>query len=463
MRGPYVCRNPCPVPQESSTEDRLPKNCSLLKCSIRWASCRPNSEQKSTESVNSWHARDFPFKIDPFLCRSIIQEDRLYYLKRNSPRRMFGLSLLLLLVMALTVVACSDSSTEEAATAVPAATETPVPAPSDPTEVSQQAPTPTEEPADMPAPTVEATETPAPADTPIPTAAPTEEPTATPEPVAQTYPLEIMDMMGRPVTISSMPMRIVSVSPTATELLYAAGGTAVARDTGSIYPVEVLDLPEIGGAYQPSFEAIAAQRPDLILVEALTQARFLEPLSQFGAPVVAVRATSLVDITAGINLLGQILEQDEMAEQAAQEIAARVSSATEGLSGGKSALILISDADRNLYVAKPQSYPGAIASMVKLSNPAADLPDSGTFPGFAIVSAEQLLAMDPDFLFTITPAPEPAPRLSAMLPRIPGFANLRAIRSGQMHEIDHVILLRNQGPRIAEAVEAMAELVGGAP
>ena len=386
----------------------------------------------------------------------------MHYLKSISLGRIWGLSLVLLFAMILALVACSDSPTQEAATAVPAATETPAPAPSDPTE-APEAPAPTEEPADTPVPTEEAGEAPAPTDTPVPTSVPTVEATATPEPVAESYPLEIMDMMGRPVTIPSSPARIVSVSPTATEMLYAAGGSAIARDTGSIFPSEVLDLPEIGGAYQPSFEAIAAQRPDLILVEALTQARFLEPLSQFGAPVVAVRATSLDDIIAGIKLLGQIVDQNDTAEQAAQEIAARVSAATEELDGGKSALILISDADRNLYVAKPQSYPGAIASMVKLSNPAADLPDSGTFPGFAVVSAEQLLTLDPDFLFTITPAPEPAPRLSAMLPRIPGFANLRAIGSGQMHEIDHVIFLRNQGPRIAEAVEAMAELVGGSP
>ena len=268
-------------------------------------------------------------------------------------------------------------------------------------------------------------------------------------------------MMGRPVTISAEPARIVSISPTATEMLYIAGGKAVARDSSSTFPAEVSDLPEVGGAYSPSFEAIAAQRADLILIEALSQARFLEPLMQFGAPVVAVRAASPDDITTGIRLIGRIIEREEQAEQAVQEIAARIESSIEGVSGGESALILISDADRNLYAAKPESYPGAIASMFGLSNPAADLPDSGAFPGFALVSGEQLFAMNPDYLFTITPAPEPAPRLSATLPRIPGFSNLRAIGSGRIHELDHVIFLRNQGPRIAEAVEAMAELVGG--
>ena len=246
-------------------------------------------------------------------------------------------------------------------------------------------------------------------------------------------------------------------------MLYVAGGTAVARDSSSTFPAEVVNLPELGGAYSPSFESIAVQGSDLILIEALTQARLLGPLSQLGVPVVAVRATSLDDVTKGIRLIGQIIESNEIAEQAAQDISARVSLSVDGLRHGKSALILISDADRNLYAAKSQSYPGAIASILQLSNPAIALPDSGTFPGFARISAEQILTMDPDFVFTITPAPEPVPRLSTTLPHIPGFSNLRAITSGQMHEIDHVIFLRNPGPRIAEAVEAMAEFVGVSP
>ena len=277
------------------------------------------------------------------------------------------------------------------------------------------------------------------------------------------YPMAVTDMMGRTVEIATKPARIVSISPTATETLYVAGGAAVARDTSSTFPTEVLGLPELGGAYSPSFEAIAAQRPDLILIETLTQARFVEPLSQLGAPVVAVRATSLDDVTASVELVGQVIGNGEAAEEASKDISARVSQAVEDLSAGQSALILISDADRNLYAAKPQSYPGAIASIAQLSNPAAELPDSGPFPGFAIISAEQIIGMNPDYVFTITPAPEPAPRLSAMLPRIPGLAALEAVSSGRMHELDLAIFLRNQGPRIAEAVEAMAALVGGSP
>ena len=332
------------------------------------------------------------------------------------------MAILLTVSLALMLSACSDSESESDVNVQPAQTST-------------------------------ATESPA---------VSTEQPATTTGANPGPYPMEVMDMLGRTVEILAKPTRIVSISPTATELLYVAGGMAIARDSSSSFPAEVANLPELGGAYSPSFEAIAAQRADLILVEALTQGRFMEPLSQLGAPVVAVRATSLDDVTNGIRLIGQIIENDAIAEQATRDISKRIEASIGGLTQGKSALILISDADRNLYAAKPQSYPGAIASMVQLSNPAAELADSGTFPGFAGITAEQILTMEPDYLFAITPAPEPAPRLSVVLPVIPGFSNLQAISSGQLHELDHLIFLRNPGPRIVDAVEAMADLVGDA-
>ena len=84
------------------------------------------------------------------------------------------------------------------------------------------------------------------------------------QPAAETsaYPLAVTDMLGRPVEIPVAPQRIVTISPAGTEMLYAVGGTAVARDSSSRYPAAVTELPAVGGAYAPSMEAIAAQQPD---------------------------------------------------------------------------------------------------------------------------------------------------------------------------------------------------------
>ena len=87
-----------------------------------------------------------------------------------------------------------------------------------------------------PAPGQAHTDTPVHTTGPVPTLSPTLEPTSTPELVQGNYPLEITDVLGRPVAIPARPARIVSISPTTTEMLYIAGVTAVARDSSSTFP-----------------------------------------------------------------------------------------------------------------------------------------------------------------------------------------------------------------------------------
>jgi iron complex transport system substrate-binding protein len=284
-------------------------------------------------------------------------------------------------------------------------------------------------------------------------------PTATPTPSGSTYPLTVTDALGRSVQITEKPVRIVTTSPTAIETLYRAGGTAVGRDSSSKYPPEVLTLPTVGSAYNLSTEAVASLNPDLILVEALTHASVMSSLEKIGVPVIAVRAASLNDIVEGLTLVGKVIDKNEAAAQAITDIQERIEAAQGNSTAGKTVLILISDAQRNIYAAKPESYPGTVAALLGLGNPASGLPDSGTYPGFALFTAEKALTSNPDVVFTITPAPPPAPRLSAVLPQTPGFNQMAAVKAGKVVELDPMLFLQAQGPRIADAVEELLRLV----
>jgi ABC-type Fe3+-hydroxamate transport system substrate-binding protein len=122
-------------------------------------------------------------------------------------------------------------------------------------------------------------------------------------------------------------------------------------------------------------------------------------------------------------------------------------------------LLLISDQDRNLYAARPESYTGLIADTLGLVNEAAGLPDSGPYPGFALMSIEAILTANPDVIVTITPAPAPAPRLSDSIRQIPPFAGLTAIRGGNVIEADVTLFLQSPGPRIVEAVEFLKDAI----
>ena len=311
----------------------------------------------------------------------------------------------------------------------------------------------------------------APIDTPAPTVVPTPAPTATPEPPTATpehdhmpdveYPLTVTDMLGRPVTIPEAPQRIASISPTTTEFLYAVGGSAVVRDSSSRYPAEVNQLPDVGPSYTPSMELIAEQNPDLILFEGLTQGRHAQALAQIGVPVVGLRVTSLQDVYDGIELVGQIVNQQDAAHDLTHDIEERIEAATASVPEGATALILISDEEQNLYAAKPTSYTGAIAQELGFVNPASDMADGQRFPGFALLPPEQLAIINPDYIFTITPAPPPAPRFADIFVANPMTGFLTAVQAGNVHELDATLFIQAPGPRFVDAVEMMTELIGG--
>ena len=280
--------------------------------------------------------------------------------------------------------------------------------------------------------------------------------TDTPTTTYTTYPLTVTDILDRTVTLNQKPSRIVTIHPTATETLYRVGGIAIGRDTASKYPPEAQSLPTIGGSYNPSVEAVVALNPDLIILEALSQAMLLPTFENLGVPVITVRAASLDDIKQGLTLVGQVIDTNEAAAQAITQIESRIEAAKKTTRTGRSVLIIIADADRNIYAAKPNSYPGTLLALLGQINLAEGLPDSGPYPGFASYMGEQALTSNPDAVFAISPAPPPAPKLSDMLPQVPGFNNMAVVKAGKVKELDPALFLQAQGPRIADAVEQLA-------
>ena len=269
--------------------------------------------------------------------------------------------------------------------------------------------------------------------------------------------IAVTDALGQEIIFENPPEKIATISPTATEMLYAAGGTAILRDRASNFPREARSLPDVGSAYEPSIETIVRSQPDLILIEALTQARFAGIFAESGLKVVAIKAESIDDVVGNISMIGKIIGKETVAEKAVSDIQDRL--ALIEAEYNRSVLLLISDQDRNLYAARPESYTGLIADTLGLVNKAAGLPDSGPYPGFALMSIEAILTANPDVIVTITPAPAPAPRLSDSIRQIPPFAGLTAIRGSNVIEADVTLFLQSPGPRIVEAVEFLKDAI----
>ena len=180
---------------------------------------------------------------------------------------------------------------------------------------------------------------------------------------ATSYPVNLTDMLNQNIVISNLPERIISISPTATEMIYKLEKKIIARDSSSKFPEEILDLPTVGSAYTPNIEMIIQKEPDLLVIEALTQARFMKDLARLNVPILAVRATSLNDVTQSMKILGSALDVQEKSDEVISDINTKIDLLKKNVDQSQDIIILISDADRNIYAAKPESYAGAVAKI----------------------------------------------------------------------------------------------------
>ena len=136
-------------------------------------------------------------------------------------------------------------------------------------------------------------------------------------------PVCIEDDTGQKVCRKSLPERIVSLSPGATELVFAAGaGPRVAGvDAHSDYPEEVANLPRVGGYPDTSVEAIVALKPDFIVAWAGgNKPQLTSVLESFGIPLFYIDPQSFSDVSSAIGRLGILFGTEGQASKAASEV-----------------------------------------------------------------------------------------------------------------------------------------------
>lgn len=305
------------------------------------------------------------------------------------------------------------------------------------------------------------------ADSPASTSSAKTTSTATAQATTASSAIRVTDRFGRNVEIPATPKRIVALSPTGVELVYALGGTVVGRSTTATFPASAASATDIGPSYQPNVEAILALNPDLVIGDAFvhSQPQLRTSIEGLRVPVIFAGGQQAKDIDESINLVGTVLGAKERAAALIKEIEdARVAAEAKiKAAGAVNAVVLIADRDQTLYGATKDGYAGVILAQVGITNAVADQPQAAAFPGYSAVPTEVLLRANPAYIFTITPAPAPAPRLSTLIPQIPPLRGLAAVQQNKVIELDTPTFLEAPGPRIAVAYETLANIVTGQP
>lgn len=298
-------------------------------------------------------------------------------------------------------------------------------------------------------------------------AAATEAPPATPE-TSTAAPTEaaagsvtVRDLLGREITLEAPPAKIVTLSPSAIEILYAIGAEAIGRSTTAAHPEGVEALEDIGFSYAPSMESVLALRPDLVVADASGQAHLLDAIA--GAlgdvPVVFVGAQGYDDVAASMLLLGELLGREAEADAAVAEMEAAKTEAAAAAEGQAPPQVLIlTGAPDDFFVALTDSWPGSMVEILGGVNVAAGQPAAGPFPGYTQLSLEAILQAEPDVILAITAGP-PGVTIAQGILGETAYANLPAVANGRVHEIDIEVYLQAPGPRAADGLRELAALL----
>jgi cobalamin transport system substrate-binding protein len=252
------------------------------------------------------------------------------------------------------------------------------------------------------------------------------------------------------VELQQQPRRIVSLSPTATEMLFAiqAGGQVVAVDGNSNYPAQApkTDL----SAYQPNIEAIAGYKPDLV-VYSDDPGDLGTGLGKLAVPALQQPAArSLDDTYAQIDQLGRATGHTDEAGRLTAAMRAEVERIV-GSSRPERPLTYYHELDKNLYTATSKTFIGQLYGQLGLRNIADAADKEGS--GYPQLSAEYIVEADPDLIFLADTrcCGQSARTVAARA----GWDEVKAVKDKATVELDDDVASR-WGPRVVDFLKIVS-------
>jgi iron complex transport system substrate-binding protein len=264
------------------------------------------------------------------------------------------------------------------------------------------------------------------------------------------FPVTLTAANGK-VTIPERPDRIISLSPTSTESLFAigAGRQVVAVDDQSDYP-PTAPKTKLSG-YTPNAEAIAGYRPDLVVLSG-NENNIIGALGKLGIPVLLhPAADDLEGAYRQIEQLGLATGHRRDAGGLVTRLKARIGALVKSTQVSRRPVFVYHELSPDGYSATSKTFIGRVYGLFGLRNVADKADSAGS--GYPQLSAEYLVAADPDLIVLADTlcCEQTADSVAAR----PGWDGIAAVRNGAVVEVDDSLASR-WGPRIVEFVRAVA-------
>ncbi len=278
---------------------------------------------------------------------------------------------------------------------------------------------------------------------------------------AASFPVALKAANG-PVTIKARPGRIVSLSATATEDLYAdgAGPQVVAVDDDSDYPADA-PVTKLSGL-TPNLEAIAKYKPALVIA-AQNSNGLVSGLGKLGVPVlIEPAAATLNNAYDQIAQIGQATGHSQQADQTVATMKSEIAADVKRAGSSHKDLTYYWELSNNPYFSVTSStFIGQIVGLFGLKN-IADAANKAADGGYPELSEEYIVTARPQIVFLADNQPADGGQSAAIVAARPGWSAIPAVTDHEIIALNDDIASR-WGPRLPQLVAQIAQAVEKAP
>lgn len=269
----------------------------------------------------------------------------------------------------------------------------------------------------------------------------------------KSFPVSVTAANGK-VTVTKRPTRIVSLSPTSTESLFAigAGTQVIAVDDRSDYP-KAAPRTRLSG-FTPNVEAIVAYRPDLVVV-ASDPKDLVASLEKLGIPVLQHNAaTTIRGAYQQIRQLGAVTGRAAAATTLVARMKRQIGRVVAKRKSVGSGASVYHELDPTFFSANSNTFVGRVYALFGLKNIADAAPGGSDYPQ---LSPEYVVASNPDLIVLADSVccGQTADTVAAR----PGWSGIKAVRNRSILRIDDSIASR-WGPRLVNFVRAVGTALG---
>jgi iron complex transport system substrate-binding protein len=276
-------------------------------------------------------------------------------------------------------------------------------------------------------------------------------------PAGGSFPITVTTADGA-VHLEKRPGAILSLSPTATEMLYAIGAGAQVKgvDSDSDYPPQAPKTKL--SAFNPNVEAIVAEKPDLVVVSN-DGATLTKKLATFHIPVLSLPAPPGVGgVYSEFDQLGRATGHEKQASAEVATMRRQISKIVAAVPHHAKPLTYYYELDQTFYSVTSQTFIGKLLGLLGMRSIADSAKGAAAAGGYPQLSAEFIVKSDPDFVIladTIC-CHQNASTVAAR----PGWSGLTAVKS------KHVVLLNDDiasrwGPRVVSLLRTVLAAIKG--